>query len=174
MIMADVLKIFLIIVGLLIAFVCYWLLFEALAPEHVKRSQVAYRERPWKVLLSGLGAGIPLTLLGLAMANAGAAPVKLVGVVVLFAVVLVALLGSAGLARHIGLRLPTARDASEPWRPVLRGGIVLSVCFVLPGIGWFVLLPYALITGVGAAVMARRVPEVATILPAPADTLGSR
>ena len=50
MIMADVLKIFLIVVGFLITFVCYWLLFEALAPEHVKHAigdeESADRGRP--------------------------------------------------------------------------------------------------------------------------------
>ena len=95
---------------------------------------------------------------------------KLAGIIVLFAVALVALLGSAGLARHIGMRLPSGRDATEPWRPVLRGGIVLSICFVLPGIGWFVVLPYALITGFGAAMVALRAPESAPAMPAPADS----
>jgi hypothetical protein len=71
------------------------------------------------------------------------------------------------------MRLPAARDASEPWRPVLRGGVVLSTCFVLPGIGWFVVLPYALITGFGAVVVTRRAHETADALPAPADSIGN-
>lgn len=174
MIMADVLKIFLIVVGFLITFVCYWLLFEAVAPERVKRAQDGYRGRPWRVLLRGVFIGVPAALVGLALLNAGAAPVKLVGAVMLFAVALVALLGSAGLARHIGARLPSQRDATEPWRPVLRGGIVLAICFVLPGVGWFVLLPYALISGFGAACTSVRAPEASPAMPAPADTFGTR
>jgi len=44
-----------------------------------------------------------------------------------------------------------ACDARLPWRRVLRGGTVLSFAFVLPVIGWFGLLPWTLVSGVGAS-----------------------
>lgn len=174
MIMADVLKFFLIITGFLITLVCYWLLFEGLTPGRVRRAQDAYHHHPWRTLLRGILIGIPTILLGLALLNAGPAPIKFLSFALLFALTLIALLGSAGLARHVGARLHTARDAYEPWRPVLRGGTVLALCFVLPGVGWFVLLPYTLISGLGAATLALPIHEPATAIPAPADTFGTR
>jgi hypothetical protein len=64
--------------------------------------------------------------------------------------------GSAGLCDRIGAGLPGDADARLPWRRVLRGGIVLSFAFVLPVIGWFVLLPWTLVSGVGAALGSLR------------------
>jgi len=43
-----------------------------------------------------------------------------------------------------------------PWRRVLRGGVVLSFAFLLPVIGWFVLLPWTLVSGVGASLGSLR------------------
>ncbi len=48
MIMADVLKILLIILGLLVTTVCYWLVFQALCTRIVERAQVLYATRPWR------------------------------------------------------------------------------------------------------------------------------
>jgi len=68
---------------------------------------------------------------------------------------LVALLGAAGLALRVGQGLPSARDEAEPWRRVLRGGIVLGLTFVMPFLGTFVLMPFAFIAGFGAMILAR-------------------
>jgi hypothetical protein len=65
-------------------------------------------------------------------------------------------MGSAGLCDRIGAGLPGDTDARQPWRRVLRGGIVLSFAFVLPVIGWFVLLPWTLVSGVGASLGSLR------------------
>lgn len=37
---------------------------------------------------------------------------------------------------------------------MLRGGTILALACVLPGIGWFLLLPYLLLSGLGAVVMS--------------------
>ena len=61
MIMADVLKIFLIIVGLLVVYVSYWLLAQALFPRMVERASQLY-SKPVKISLIGLIAA-PLPVL---------------------------------------------------------------------------------------------------------------
>jgi hypothetical protein len=45
--------------------------------------------------------------------------------------------------------LPAPDDERQPWRRVLRGGAVLGLTFVLPLIGWFLVLPVSLLMGVG-------------------------
>lgn len=156
MIMADVFKILFLVLGTLITIVGYWLLFEACVPRTVSRAKEAYENRPWRTFWVGLVVVAPLLVLGLVLANAGAAPVKLVGVTLLLLLVLTGLLGSTGFARLVGIRLNAPADEAQPWRRVLRGGSVVSVTFVLPLAGWFIVLPAVLITGVGAAVLAYR------------------
>ena len=45
---------------------------------------------------------------------------------------------------------------TPPWRRLLRGGMVLGLAFVMPFLGWFVLLPWSLASGLGALVLSRR------------------
>ncbi len=54
----------------------------------------------------------------------------------------------AGLAALIGEKLSPATE-SDPFKATLRGGIVLVLTFSMPFIGWFTLLPIAIITGFG-------------------------
>ena len=156
MIMADVLKIVFLVVGTLIVLVSYWLAAAALFPQTVARARATYSERPVRATLIGAAVGGPSVLLGLALLNAPNGAAKLLGGGIVAFQVLLGLLGSAGLGERIGAGLPSADDAVRPWRAVLRGGTVLSLTFLLPIIGWFGVLPWALISGVGAALMAIR------------------
>ena len=154
MIMADVFKILFIVLGILIATVAYWLLFEALFKRAVERASVVYEMYPYKVTLIGAVVGVPLFLASLALLNS-AAGLKLAGAVLMSALLLVGLVGSSGLARLVGVRLASATASAYPWRRVLRGGIVLSITFVLPVVGWFFVLPLTLASGVGAVIVSR-------------------
>lgn len=156
MIMADVFKILFLVLGTLTTIVSYWLLFEAMAPRMVEGARQAYEERLRRTLWVGLLVVLPALVVGLGLANAPVALFKLIGVTMLMLLVLTGLMGSAGLTRLIGRRLASPDDEAYPWRRVLRGGIVLAISFVLPLIGWFLVLPLTLVTGVGATVLAYR------------------
>ncbi len=147
MIMADVLKIFLLVLGMLIVIVSYWLAAESLFPRWVARSQERFRAHPIRIALVGALVGGPLLAVGLALLRAGSAPIKGLGFVLASAAVLGGLLGSAGLCRRIGEGLPSPADGAQPWRRVLRGGVVLALTFLLPFAGWFLVLPLALLSG---------------------------
>ena len=62
--------------------------------------------------------------------------------------------GMAGLATCIGLRLTSPADSERPWRATLRGGIVLELAYLLPILGWFLILPVSIIAGSGAVSLA--------------------
>lgn len=157
MIMADVLKIVFLIVGTLIVVVSYWLAAAALFPQTVTRAHAAYDQRPLRATLIGTAITTPLLIGGFAMASAGPNPaLKLLGVVLLAVPVLLGLVGSAGLGERIGVGLPSTLDVPHPWRRMLRGGTVLSLTFLLPVIGWFGVLPWTVISGVGAVWIAVR------------------
>ena len=163
MIMADVWKIVFLILGTQAVMVSYWLLAAALFPEALRRSRAGYDHRIGRLTLLGLVTAIPSLLIGAALLQQGPHPLlKLIGALLVSAPVALGLAGSAGLCDRIGAGLPGDADARLPWRRVLRGGVVLSFAFVLPVLGWFVLLPWTLVSGVGASLGSlRRKREVA-------------
>jgi hypothetical protein len=156
MIMADVWKIVFIILGTQAVMVSYWLLAAALFPNALARTRAAYDERATRSTITGVMVAVPLLLAGVALLRVPQPLAKLLGALLLSTPVVLGLLGSAGLCDRIGAGLPSDRDAAQPWRRVMRGGAVLSFAFVLPVIGWFLLLPWTLVSGVGASLGARR------------------
>jgi len=171
MIMADVLKIFLLIVGGLTIANCYWLLAEGLFPKFVERSRKGYEEKPIKNAVKGVLIAGPLVAIGLTILDnfSGNPLVGLLGWVAILGPSLIGLLGSAGLAQRIGYGLPSPNDVGQPWLRVLRGGIVLSLCCLLPFLGWFVVLPAVLISGFGNGLSAIRSRTRVTAPPLGAD-----
>jgi hypothetical protein len=155
MIMADILKIFLLIVGYLLIYVSYWLLSQALFPEMVAKARSQYG-RPFRTTLVGLVTAAPLIIVGLIIMSAPNPAFKVIGGIIAGIPVMFGLAGSTGLCQRIGLGLPSPLDESQPWRRVLRGGIVLSLSFLLPIIGWFVIPIWILLSGCGALVLALR------------------
>lgn len=150
--MADILKIFLIVVGILLIYVSYWLLAEALFPETVESTSRQYT-KPFKITAIGLVAALAPVILGLVFANLPNPLLKLLGITFLVVPALLGLVGSAGLTLRIGTGLRSPIDEAQPWRRVLRGGIVLAFSFLLPVVGWIVLPIWVLLSGLGALVL---------------------
>lgn len=150
--LADVFTFLFVILGFVIVYVAYWLMAAGLFPQMVERC-AERMGTPVKTTLVGLATFIPAVALGILISNrAPGAAIKVIGIGIALLAVLVALFGSAGLALRIGRGLKSERDTREPWRAVLRGGIVLALTFVLPFLGTFVLMPFAFIAGAGALV----------------------
>jgi hypothetical protein len=63
------------------------------------------------------------------------------------------------LVLRIGAGLPSPTDEQQPWRRVLRGGILLALTFLLPIVGWIVLPLWALVSGLGAFLLSLRGPR---------------
>ena len=154
MIMSDIFKILFPVIGTLMSFVCYCLLFEGTFPAAVERCRQSYQTRPILSIALGAGVGIPGTALGVMFMNLGNPLGQFMGVSTLFLLVSLAILGSAGLASLIGHRLNSPQDAHQPWKRVYRGAIVLAITFVFPLVGWFLVLPVTFLSGFGAALMS--------------------
>jgi hypothetical protein len=168
MIMADVLKIFLIIVGLLTVFVSYWLLAQALFPRLVERASELYR-RPVKLSLTGLIAAPLPVFLGILIYRMPNPLLKITGLTLIIIPAMLGLIGSAGLTLRIGAGLPSPGDVAQPWRRVLRGGVLLAFSFLLPVVGWFVIPLWALVSGFGAFIICLRERRRNANLPGPAN-----
>ena len=165
--LADVFTIVFIILGFLIVYVAYWLMSAGLFPRFVERCAAQIGQAPVKTTLLGVVLLVPLVAIGLGISSkAPNGALKLFGIALALLGLLAGLFGSAGLALRIGQGLKSARDEQEPWRRVLRGGIVLGLSFVLFPIGTFIVMPFTFICGFGAFVIcARR--DKRSVVPAP-------
>lgn len=152
MIMADVFKILFLILGMLVCTVSYWLLFSALFAPTVQRAQRVLAARPVRVTLSGVLLGLPAVLVAFLLAANGAGPLKLLGVVGLMLLVGAGLFGSTGLVWLVGQGLGHPQSPVANGKLVLRGGAVVAATFVLPLLGWFLVLPLVLLAGVGTSI----------------------
>jgi hypothetical protein len=163
MIMADILLWTLIILGTYAVLVAYWIGAYALFPARVERCREVYGARPVAATLVGLAILLPALLIVIALSKALPHPALQTPLISgLLLLELLCLVGSAGLVLRIGAGMSSPHDATQPWRRSLRGGLVLGLAFVLPFLGWFVLLPWVLASGLGAFVLARK----------PAESLG--
>lgn len=149
MLMADTMSIFFVILGVLLGFSGLWLMCRGLWPRAVEAAAESCTNRIWPYFL----AGIPLTLVMIVLtkilfALGPAGKITGIGMVCLY--MLQAHTGVSGLVTAIGRRLPSALDEQSPWRATLRGGVALELTYLLPILGWFVVLPASIIIGTGA------------------------
>ena len=169
MLFADLLLYLFLISATVLIFNCCWLATVALFPEMVSSAQKSY-SRPWRLIGVGLLSSAVFIAFG-ALLIATRNPVGRYGGLAIIAIpVLLGLIGSTCLSQRIGIGLPSPVDELQPWRRVLRGGFVLSIIFLLPFIGWMLIFPFTLFSGVGAVVEHWRVTcrERKSSAPAPA------
>ena len=169
--LADVFTVTFIILGLVAILVCYWLFAAGLFPAATERAAERLARGPVRFFLLGAVTFVPVFIIGLQLLQKGPnGVIKVAGMAVILLPLLAALFGSAGLPLLIGRGLHSAQDEQAPWRRQLRGGVVLAFCTMLPVLGWFLVLPYVLLTGFGLWVASgfRRQPRRSeSVLPPP-------
>ncbi|MCI0746709.1 MAG: hypothetical protein L0Y58_15010 [Verrucomicrobia subdivision 3 bacterium] len=150
--MADVLTWFLLITGSILVLNAYWLAAISLAPRLVDKCHINYR-RPLLITALGLLTAAPFLAVAILLGRANNPALKALAFLCVAPGIVFAMTGSAGLARKVGEGLPSTEDDKQPWRRVLRGGIVVALTLLLPLIGWFILFPWTLISGLGAVTL---------------------
>lgn len=146
----------LIVGGFLAALIGYQLVLSAAFPAWAEKSVRALQQRTMRTVLAGLGVTVGLTgATALAVAIfAQLGPFGAIVNVLLLAAVSVPLgLAFAAVSGFLGHRMPSPVDDGSPWRATLRGGVVTALAFALPVIGWFVVLPAVIATGLGAVTL---------------------
>ncbi|HEU0176313.1 MAG TPA: hypothetical protein VFV58_18775 [Blastocatellia bacterium] len=189
MLMADTMAIFFVILGLLLAFPGLWVLCRGLWPRAVAKSAAVCGKGLIRPFLAGLPLTAVMIFAAAVLGNFGPAG-KIAALATVCLYLMIANCGVAGLVTVVGERLaePSGNiDSRRPWRATLRGGVALGLASLLPILGWFVILPAALIIGCGATLLsllrafaASRVqsgqalaPPVETSALGPAPTIGA-
>ncbi len=159
--------------GAFLIFISHWLVAAGLFPRAAQKLSTVYGERPVRAVLIGIFTYGPIQFLSLNAGKIPFGPIKFIAIVAGFAALLMALIGTSGLALRIGQNLSSGSDT---WRQVLRGGIMLALVFLTPLLGWFFMLPVGLASGFGAFILARpwkraakvtTLPETVPAAPAP-------
>jgi hypothetical protein len=159
--------------GAFLILLSHWLVAAGLFSKAVEKLADTYGSRPIRAALVGIFTYGPIQFLSLNAGKIGNGPLKFLVIIIGFATLLLALIGTSGLALRIGRNLSGGADL---WRQVLRGGVMLALVFITPLLGWFFMLPIGLASGFGAIILTRpwrrpaKVPQpaaVADTAPAP-------
>jgi hypothetical protein len=149
MLMADTMAIFFTVLGVMLATPGLWLLCRGLWPDLVIDSATYCRSSLIKPFFIGLpiaGFGIFVVAI-LSKLPQPLAAITIIGFICLL--LIYAHVGVSAIASVLGDRLPSPADKDRPWNATVRGGIVLELSYLLPVIGWFIILPISLIVGIG-------------------------
>ena len=154
MLMADTMAIFFVVLGVMLAFPGLWLLCRGLWPDRVAAAAATCSKGLTKSFLVGLPITGAMILAAVALSNVFGPLGNLGAIGIVCGYMLLAHSGIAGFATCIGQRLTSPADLERPWKATLRGGIVLELAYLLPILGWFVILPVSIIIGCGSATLS--------------------
>lgn len=154
MLLADTMAIFFVIVGLIITFPSLWLLCAALWPAFLERSCRAVEGGIWKSFFLGIPVAFVSVLIVVIVGKLPASFGQIGGILSFSILMLFAQVGVAGLACSIGSRLFSAGAGQPAWKATMRGGAVLVLSWLLPLVGWFLILPASIIIGAGTSLRA--------------------
>ena len=152
MLMADVLAVFFVVLGLLLAHVGVWLLCRGLWSGHVERASAQVSDNLVLTLLAGVVPVLGALVFGIVLSQVAGGIGKAAAALFASAFLLYAHAGLAGAVAEIGRTLGSRDEL--PWRSIARGGVALTLAFVFPILGWFVLLPLSIVLGAGASSIA--------------------
>jgi len=157
--MTDILRLILIIILLTIGLAAYFLVVGALFTNRVARTQRAIDQMPrrsfWVGLVNFLFFGVILIIL-LILTNGNRVPDVLRVILYIPTFILVATLAgilSLGLSGMINILGERIFPELNTIKRSVWGSVILSFACALPFAGWFLLLPYAGLTGFGAVIL---------------------
>ncbi len=145
----------------------HWVVAAGLFPKAASTFADTYGSRPVRATLVGVFTYGPLLLLLLSSGNIPNPLVKLIALVGGFGALLVAFIGTSGLALRVGRNLCAGADV---WQQCLRGGIMLALVFITPVLGSLFLMHIGLASGFGVVLLTRpwrsKVPPLPQEIPA--------
>lgn len=127
-----------------------WLLF----PATVERARLRLDRTPWRCFWLGgvLIAGLVVPIGALLALPFG--PAKFLGWAAVAVVLTLSTLGAAGMAAKMGEVLSARSGQVSPASAFVRGAVALELAAIFPVLGWFIFVPFALVTALGATAFA--------------------
>ncbi len=138
-------------IGVILVVTSYYTLGAALAPTLTSRARRQFAARPWLPIVIGLAISVPWMLAAIVLLQQAPAVAKFGGAALGCLWILSGLIGGAGIAQHVGGGDITAGRVS--WVQTFRGGLFISLTWVLPLVGWLGMFPLTMSAGVGCLVL---------------------
>jgi hypothetical protein len=149
--MANIVAYFFGVLGFMVAFPGLWLLCRSLWPKLVDHSNEDCANGLLKPFLVGLPVTVITFFVAIALTKIGGPIAGIAAIATCCLFIIYASIGVSGLVTVIGQRLPSPADKDRPWNATIRGGVVLELSWLLPILGWFVLMPASFVIGAGTA-----------------------
>ncbi|MEP6672004.1 MAG: hypothetical protein ABJF10_22770 [Chthoniobacter sp.] len=130
----------------------HWVASAGMFPKATRSFAEIYDTRPLRATLVGIFTYGLLIVVFLQNAKIHNGPLRFLVFAATFAALLIALVGSAGIALRIGRNLSASSDT---WQQALRGGVMLALVLITPLLGSLFLLHIALASGFGAFLLAK-------------------
>lgn len=151
--MADISAIFFILLIVGIAYpamlTAWWLLFPAV----VERARLRLERTPGKSFWLGLAVLIGFLIPILILLNLPSGFFKFLGFVTIGIMLVLSSIGAAGLASRFADKLDRLGNFSAIGSFV-RGALIIELATILPVVGWFIFMPIATATSLGASAFA--------------------
>lgn len=151
--MADVYTVTFILIGILLSLPALLVAVNLLMPNATQRAQLRLEQTPGRSFV----LGVPVTA-AFALFIAVTSQLPAVGQAMAFlaAALFMGLgtIGGAGLSRLLGDRLRPLAQTHSDLTHLVRGAIVYELAALVPIVGWFLFIPLAGVTAVGAAAFA--------------------
>ncbi len=167
--MADVYTVALSLIGILLSLPALLIAVNLLMPKVTKRAQTRLEQTPGKSFWMGVPivSAFALFIAVTSQVNIGA--VKALGFIAAIVGMGVGTVGGAGLARLLGDRMRPLSNPTSELTNLVRGAVMYELAALVPIVGWFLFIPFAGITVMGAAAFA-----LVNWLPRPAEQPVSR
>lgn len=155
--MSDILRLLLGVLLLTIGLVAYFLVLNALFGPRLVRTKFISQAMPGRSFGIGLVNFVFFTVIALVLFSVAenAGPIMR-GLLTIPATIILGLLTTAltlGLAGMSGLVGERIFPDFAAWKQMLWGTVCLSLACALPFVGWFLLLPYVGLVGIGAVIL---------------------
>lgn len=145
------------IIGILLTLGASLLTARTLFPEFSERCAESC-SRPVRSILLGLLAAVAagvLVALAQSLGQAGQLPTLLI----IGTVILMALAGVSGQVVRMARRSVRSGEDPAGWPAAIRGTAALTLTYLLPVAGWFLVLPLSLLCGLGCTLRNLRAPK---------------
>jgi hypothetical protein len=153
--MADISAVFGILLFLGLVFPGLLTALYLLFPSTVERARLRLDRTPWLCFFSGGLLTAFFTIPAVIMFVIPNGAVRFAGWALVFVILAFSSLGAAGLAGKMGDRLGLrSGNALAPAAAFVRGAIALELAAAFPVVGWFIFIPLAIVTSLGAAAFA--------------------
>ena len=151
--MADMTAIFFILLIIGIAYPALLSAWCLLFPTTVESARLRLERTPGKSFWLGLAALIGFLIPILILINLPSGFLKFLGFVTIGVMLVLSSIGAAGLASRFADKLNRLGNFSAIGSFV-RGAVIIELASILPVLGWFIFLPIAIVTSLGASVFA--------------------